>query len=134
LQTIIAETLDWSNAEQTARVRRTLSDLSAGLSETARLKGGIDKLSSEQVYHNLKAFLGTCRSFGLFLVPCGELENWVPRLTANGPSKRKKPEWANAAANRIREAPAENEDIWAFIRQMAQFQKDEASRLSGYSI
>ena len=134
LQTIINGTLDWSNAEQLARIRHTLSRLSAGLSETARLKRGVENLRSEEVYHDLKAFLGTCRSFGLFLVPCGELEDWVPNLMTNGPSKRKKPEWANIAANKIREAPVEDQDIWAFIRQMAQFQKDEASRISGYLI
>jgi energy-coupling factor transporter ATP-binding protein EcfA2 len=134
LQTIINGTLDWSNTEQLAQVRKTLSRLSAGLSETARLKRGVENLRSEDVYHDLKAFLGTCRSFGLFLVECGELEDWVPSLMVDGPSKRKKPEWANVAANKIRKAPVEDQDIWAFIRQMANFQKDEASRLSCYTI
>jgi hypothetical protein len=134
LKLISEEPLDWSSAEQLGRVRRTLSDLSAGLSQTARLKSGVESLRSQAVYYDLKAFLGTCRSYGLFLVPCGELEDWLPRLMAGGPSKKKKPEWANAAANRIREAPVGDEDVWAFIRQMAQFQRDEAARLSGYPI
>ncbi len=98
------------------------------------MKSGVESLSSQAVSHDLKAFLGRCRSFGLFLVPCGELEDWVPSLMADGPSKKRKPEWANAAANKIREAALGADDVWAFIRQMAQFQQDESSRLSGYSL
>lgn len=134
LKKISDEELDWSNEQQLVKIRRSLSDLSAGLSITARLKDGVESLKSQAVYPDLKAFLGTCRGFGLFLVPCGELEDWVPGLMKEGPSKRKKPEWANTAANRIREASVEDGDIWAFIRQMAKFQKDEASRLSGYTV
>ena len=134
LKVICEEKLDWSNTEQLNRVRRTLSDLSDGLSQTARLKRGVESLSSQAVYHDLKAFLGMCRGFGLFLVPCGELEDWVPSLMADGPSKKKKPEWANAAANKIRKASVGTDDIGSFIRQMAQFQQDEVSRLGGYSL
>ena len=132
LKAISEDRLDWSDAEQINRIRHTLSELSSGLSQTARLKHGVESLNSQTIYHDLKTFLGTCRSCGLFLVPCGELEDWVSSLMEGGPSKKKKSEWANFAANRIREAPIENGDIWAFVRQMAQFQKDEATRLSGY--
>ena len=52
----------------------------------------------------------------------------------NGPSKKRKPEWANHAANKIRAVTVADDDIWAFIRQMASFQQDEARRLSGYTI
>jgi hypothetical protein len=134
LKAIYEDKLDWSNVEQLNRVRRTLSDLSGGLSQTARLKSGVESLSSQVVYHDLKAFLGKCRSFGLFLVPCGELEDWVPSLMADGPSSRRKAEWATAAANKLREAVVGTGDVWAFVRQMAQFQRDEASRLSGYTL
>jgi hypothetical protein len=134
LQDICAQKLDWSRSEQLTDVRRTLSDLSDGLSDTARLKRGIENLGAPSVSYDLKAFLGTCRGLGLFLVPCGELEDWLPRLMGKGPSKKRKAEWANAAAGRIREEPVGSDDIWAFVRQMAEFQKDEAARLSGYAI
>ncbi|MBI3099184.1 MAG: AAA family ATPase [Planctomycetes bacterium] len=131
LKAICEDKLDWSNAEQLNRVRRTLSELSDGLSQTARLKSGVESLSSQAVYHGLKALLVRCQRFGLHLVPCGELEDWVPSLMVGGPSKKRKPEWANAAANRIREAAVGTDDIWAFIRQMGQFQRDEVLRLAG---
>jgi hypothetical protein len=134
LKAIIEEPLDWKNAQKLGQVRRTLSDLSTGLSQTARLKMGVESLSDKTVYHDLKAFLGTCRSHGLFLVLVGELEDWVPALMADGPSKKKKPEWANFAANKIREAPIQNDDIWAFVRRTAEFQRDEINRLGGYAL
>jgi hypothetical protein len=70
----------------------------------------------------------------LFLVPAGELEDWVPELTAEAPSKRKKAEWANYAANKLRNAPVGTHDIWAFVRRMAEFQRDTINRLSGYAL
>ncbi len=133
LKAICELKLNWSNVEQLQEVRRTLSGLNAGLSLTARLKSGLESLRSYPIYPDLEALLATCRRLGLFLVPCGELEGWVPSLMAGGPSKQKKSEWANAAANKIREAPVENDDIWGFVRQMARFQTDEVSRQSGYS-
>ena len=72
--------MDWSNVEQLQEVRRTLSGLSAGLSQTARLKSGLENLRSYSIYPDLEALLATCRRLGLFLVPCGELEGWVPSL------------------------------------------------------
>ncbi|HEV3438663.1 MAG TPA: TOPRIM nucleotidyl transferase/hydrolase domain-containing protein [Gemmata sp.] len=132
LRAILAEPLNWSDTEQLGRVRRALGDLSAGLSETARLKLGLESLSNQAIYHDLKAFLGECRSLGVFLVPCGELEDWVQHLMAEAPSKKKKPERANYAANRIREAPVGVDDIWAFVRKMAEYQRDEINRIGGY--
>jgi AAA domain, putative AbiEii toxin, Type IV TA system len=131
---ILGETLNWSDSDQLGRVRRTLGDLSAGLSETARLKQGLESLSDRAVYHDLKAFLGELRSLGVFLVPCGELEDWVPHLMDGAPSKKKKPERANFMANKIRAAPLGTDDIWAFIRKMAEYQRDEINRIGGYAL
>lgn len=132
LNDILAEPLDWKDDARLNHIRGTLSDLSGGLSQTSRLKKGLDSLREYSVYHNLVAFLNRCRSYGLFLVPVGELEDWVPDLVTNGPSKKKKAEWANYAANRIRETPPRLDDVWEFIRQIASFQRDQGARLAGY--
>jgi hypothetical protein len=132
LTDIVAETLDWANVEQLSRIRNTLSDLSSGLSQTSRLKSGVDSLKGYPIYHDLVPFLNKCRSFGVFLAPVGELEDWIPHLVSAGPSKKKKAEWANYAANRIRETAPGRNDIWDFVRQMASFQRDEGARLAGY--
>lgn len=132
LSDILAEILDWKNVEQLNGVRTTLSNLSGGLSQTSRLKKGLESLKDYSVYHDLVAFLNQCRSHGVFLVPVGELEDWVPHLVNDGPSKKKKAEWANYAANRIRESSARDDDIWDFLRLTASFQRDEGARLAGY--
>lgn len=132
LTDIMNKTFDWTNASQLQWIRSKLSDLSGGLSQTARLKKGLDSLKGYNVYYDLFAFLNKCRSVGVFLVPVGELEDWVPDLVASGPSKKKKAEWANYAANRIRETPPQQNDVWDFVRQMASFQRDEGARLAGY--
>ena len=90
LQEILGQDLNWSNAEQLPQVRRALSDLSDGLSDTARLKRGVENLAAQSISSALRAFLAMCRRFGLFLVPCGELEDWVPSLMIGGPSRRKR--------------------------------------------
>jgi hypothetical protein len=85
-----------------------------------------------------KAALAKCRSarrgHGLLLVPAGELEDWVPDLAAGGPSKKKKAEWANYPTNKIREAPVRTNDVWLFVRRMAEFQRDTINRLSGFAL
>jgi hypothetical protein len=129
---ILAENLDWKNTVQLTRIRSTFTDLSRGLSQTSRLRMGLESLKVHPVYYDLDAFLRKCRSFGVFLVPVGELEDWVSHLVTAGPSKTKKAEWANHAANRIREAPPDQGDIWDFVRQMATFQRNEGARLAGY--
>jgi len=132
LTDILDETLDWNDASQLKRIRSALSDLSSGLSLTARLKQGMESLKEHVVYHDLVAFLNKCRSVGIFLVPVGELEDWVPDLVMEGPSKKKKAEWANYAANQIREVQPRSDDVWDYIRKVAMFQRDEGARLAGY--
>jgi energy-coupling factor transporter ATP-binding protein EcfA2 len=132
LSGVLSEELDWSKVEQLSRIKGTLSELSSGLSPTARLKKGLASLKAYPVYHDLVALLHQCRSHGVFLVPVGELEDWVPQFTVSGPSRKKKAEWANFAASRIRESAADPNDIWDFIRQMASFQRDAGARLAGY--
>ncbi|QDT16461.1 ATP-dependent nuclease [Alienimonas californiensis] len=132
LTSILSAKLDWTDETQLNQTRRTLGDLSAGLSQTSRLKKGLEEFHSYGVYSNLTAFLSKCRGAGVFLVPVGELEDWAEMLTSGGPSKKKKAEWANHIANAIRDSDPREDDIWEFIRQMARRQRNEIERLAGY--
>ncbi len=132
LNKLLNETLDWNDVSQLNRIRGKLGDLSSGLSQTARLKKGLEGLRQFAVYHDLVAFLHGCRTYGVFLVSVGELEDWIPDLVSGGPSKKKKAEWANYAANQIRESAPRQDDIWDFVRQIASFQRNEGARLAGY--
>lgn len=132
LSEILDETRDWNDVTQLKRIRSVLAELSSGLSLTARLKQGMENLKDFPVYHDLEAFLNRCRSVGIFLVPVGELEDWVCDVVIDGPSKKKKAEWANFAASQIRECQPRNDDVWDYIRKIAMFQRDEGARLAGY--
>ena len=67
-------------------------------------------------------------------MPVGELEYWLSGLMENGPSRTKKPEWANEAAQVIRDTPPEAGGIWGFLRAVLRFQKDQARNYGGYPI
>jgi hypothetical protein len=132
LSNLLGESLNWKDDAQLRRIRSALAELSSGLSLTARLKQGMGSLKAHPVYHDLNAFLNECRSVGIFLVPVGELEDWVADLVSAGPSKKKKAEWANFAASRIRECQPRDDDVWDYIRKIAMFHRDEGARLAGY--
>ncbi len=134
LKEVLDNKFDWKNTEQLNSIRNALSKLSRGLSQTSRLKQGLGSFENSSVEHNLSAFVNRCKRYGLFLVPVGELEDWVPHLVQDGPSRKKKAEWANYAANQIRESPSQEGDVWEFVKSMAFFQEHESSRLMGYSV
>jgi hypothetical protein len=81
--------------------------------------------SSSVLKQQLEEIITRCRAIGIFLVPCGQLENWVPHLM-QGVSKENKPEWADEAARRIKEAREKIGDIWHFVKSVAAFLHEEA--------
>jgi hypothetical protein len=132
LSSILESNLRWTEASQLNTVRRELDKVSFLLSPTARLKQGMSSLKGEAVYTDLTAFLHRCRGVGVFLVPVGVLEDWVPDLASSGPNRKKKAEWATYVAGRIRESVVRDNDVWDFVDKMARFQRDEGARLAGY--
>jgi len=65
----------------------------------------------------LQSLLLTLASNGLFLVPKGELESWLPILM-KGQSKEDKAKWAMFAAEKIEDVEERHDDIWLFIRNV----------------
>ncbi|MHC5779955.1 hypothetical protein [Nostoc sp.] len=64
------------------------------------------------------------KNIGLFLVPVGELEDWLADENVCG-SKSKKSAWATAAATLVRQLGAQEGDVWDFMREIASYlQKD----------
>ncbi len=78
----------------------------------------------------LQSIIDESGKAGLFLVPVGELEDWVSKLMSDGPSPTKrKGEWASEAARRIRRSPEEAGDIIGFVRRVGEFELAAAERL-----
>ena len=134
LQRLLDEGFDWNDERRLAEVRNRLATLASGLSLTSRLKKGLSAFEHYGVYSDLNAFLSRCREVGVFLVPAGELEDWLHHVASEAPSRNNKSEWASFAVNRIRESAPQDGDVWEFVRQMGNFQRDASSRLAGYPI
>ena len=66
----------------------------------------------------LAALLSDLESQGIYLVPFGELEEWLVDRGLQSSKTRNKWAWANVATQYIRENDTEQEDIWGFVRRL----------------
>jgi hypothetical protein len=64
---------------------------------------------------------------GLFLVPVGDLENWVPGLMGDV-GKSDKSRWADIASERIRLSPTETGDVWEFMKEVVSYLDEQRRR------
>jgi hypothetical protein len=115
----LSGTMNWSQCDD-VNVRRELNRIANELDRMKRLKrGGIEALP-DGIKEPADQLVRDLAQHGLFLVPVGELEQWLPDSQVSV-SKERKPEWANAAAAYIRSVEPQNDGIWKFIRGVASF-------------
>jgi len=97
-----------------------ISDLRSALNGMRALKrGGIAALPSE-LAETTSRLVRDLTQHGLFVVPVGELEEWLGEGGISA-SKRKKWAWANEAAEYIRSSPPRADDVWSFIDNVGQY-------------
>jgi hypothetical protein len=119
LKEVLSGTMNWSQCDD-VNVRRELNRIANELDRMKRLKrGGIEALP-DGIKEPADQLVRDLAQHGLFLVPVGELEQWLPDSQVSV-SKERKPEWANAAAAYIRSVEPQNDGIWKFIRGVASF-------------
>jgi hypothetical protein len=119
LKAIAAKEMNWSQ-EDDVGVTRDLRSIANNLDRARRLKrGGVASFSAD-LQEPVNQLLRELSLHGLFLVPVGELEQWLSP-EAVSVSKEKKPEWANAAAAYLRSVEPRTDGIWQFIRSVAKF-------------
>jgi hypothetical protein len=119
LRELAALDLCWTRGDD-GKLRGRLNKLSKAVYRVGRLKeGGIDAyVGYPEVKRLISAAVGTCQQFGVFLVPVGELEHWVPGLMTGFSESAGKMERAYETAARIRTAPDKTGDVWAFARRV----------------
>lgn len=116
LQEMIQEEWDWT-AEDDTRIRQRLTRLAKQLDRMRKLKRGGINAFPDGIRIPLNELVTDLRGLGIFLVPVGELEEWL--ATENlAESKSNKWAWANAAALRIQSKGACEGDIWDFVRSI----------------
>ena len=119
LQRLAGMPMDWQ-ASDDVKLRRAVATLGHQLDRMRRLKnGGIDAYE-RGLRGRLVAVLDRIAEHGLFLVPIGELEQWLKAYDV-GVSVTDKRAWANAAAQRIQAVGRQRGDVWDFVTRVGQF-------------
>lgn len=120
--------LDWQKGDD-GMLRTRMNKLEGRIKRVQRLKeGGIDAYSAYPEIHSLLTQLvAECRKHGLFLVPAGELEDWVPSLIAGKVStSATKTERAYVMAECIRQANDKEGDVWEFMTAVTNYLSQKA--------
>lgn len=119
LTAIASEPMDWTKGHD-LKIRKRLSMLVNGLDRMRKLKRGGSAQYSGTIGDAMRSVLAELEGFGLFLVPVGELEEWLGNYSVPAPKANKRL-WANAAAQRIQELGKQCDDIWAFITRVGDY-------------
>ena len=127
LTAIGAHTMDWTKQDD-VEVRRRLRQLANDLDRMRRLKKGGVAAYSGDLGERMQALLERLKSHGLFLVPVGELEEWLAGHDV-GVSKSDKRAWSNAAAQRIQTAGRQDGDVWDFVGGVGRYLSHNATVL-----
>jgi hypothetical protein len=123
--------MDWSSGDDNV-IRQRLKKLADRLKRVTSLKeGGIAAYANQPAVHSaLEAAVAQLAKVGLFLVPVGELEDWVAELMNDVPKHSvSKTDRAAIAAGRIRSVPHKVGDIWAFVEQVMDFVQSRSAGL-----
>ena len=113
LSSIAAGSMDW-NQRDDVELRRRLGRLANEIDRMRRLKRGGIAAYSGDLCDKMSVLLEQLRNHGLFLVPVGELEEWLATYEV-GVSKSDKRAWSNAAAQTIQKSGKRDGDVWGFV-------------------
>jgi hypothetical protein len=119
IATLGSEIMDWENQDD-LKVRRQLRKLANEIDRMRRLKKGGVAAYSGKLGNEMIAIIDRLKTCGLFLVPVGELEEWLADQDV-GVSKNNKRAWSNAAAQRIQRAGRQNGDVWKFVADVGSY-------------
>jgi len=114
-----AHDMDWSKRDD-VELRRRLSRLANDIDRMRRLKRGGLRAYEGSLRDKMASLLDALRSHGLFLVPVGELEQWLDGRSV-GLSTSAKRAWANAAAQAVQSTGKQVGDVWGFVSDVGRF-------------
>lgn len=126
LRVLIGDPSAW-DIQKEAELRSKLNRLSGRLNQLALVKlKGIEGLP-EPLSRELKSLLENIQKHGLFLVPRGELESWVPHLMEST-GKENKSRWATEAARKIEEIGRGDDDVWDHVESIVNYIRSALER------
>ncbi len=111
---------DWTKGSD-RELRSKLNSLSNSLNGMRGVKDGGLRELPKHIRDPLENILADLEVHGVFLVPFGELEDWLAGCEISASKKTNKWVWANEAAHYIRENEPRQDDIWDFVRRLGSY-------------
>ena len=127
LMAALPDTLSWSS-EDDVPLKTNLRKVAQSLDRMRRLKS-LDSSLPEPLRLDINALLDSLSSDGLFIVPVGELEDWLEAHAIQA-SRNNKWAWANEAAALIRDIGAQTNDVWKFVSRLGVYLDDRLQFLA----
>ena len=115
-----AGSMNWQIGDDAALTRK-LRDLSRELDRMRRLKRGAMQELPPEISGKLSQLLEKLAAVGIFLVPVGELEDWLGDEPMKSSRSNNKWAWANEAVIAIQNKGAQLGDVWDFVRGVAKY-------------
>lgn len=109
--------MDWV-ANDDIGLRRDVSRLANSIDRMRRLKSDGVRSYEDPLGAAMNDVVSSLACHGLFLVPLGELEQWLGDYKV-GVSTSDKRAWANAAAQRVQVIGRQAGDVWDFVASVA---------------
>jgi hypothetical protein len=97
-------------------------------------RSGLDLLEAAQ-RETARVLLRDLGEYGVFLVPVGELERWLPSLAIPSDTPEQKRDWLPSVFDQMGSDPDEagylkpnNDDVWSFVQQIAKWIADPSRK------
>lgn len=116
---VLPDDLDWAK-EDDSPLRSRLQQIARRLDRMRRLKTGASDPLPDNIRAPLMGLVERLHSAGLFVVPVGELEEWLSTHNIKA-SKQNKWAWANESAQLIRKLDCQQDDVWKFMRGVGSY-------------
>ena len=118
------------NHEPLNSLRKALYDAFNATGKNMKTAGGVEALPSSEKEACL-GFFSTLAEYGVFVVPCGEIESWLAQLTVT----RSKGSWLTSIFEAMGEDPASPSyvrpsegDVWDFIGSVKSWVSDPSRK------
>jgi hypothetical protein len=119
LRELVAAPMNWDSRDDVA-LRKQIGRLANDIDRMRRLKTGGVEAYEGSLKAQMEMLLTRLSQHGLFLVPRGELEQWLAGRDVQV-SVSDKRAWANAAAQCVQSCGRQTGDVWEFVERVARF-------------
>ena len=117
LKQVLDKDVDWDQSGD-MQMRGELDSLSREISRSRKLKNVDSRLPCD-LRRDIDQCLKSLKEYGIFLVPMGELEDWLPEQNLG--TRTRKAEFAVEAAAWIQEQGRQQDPLWDFVGGVAEY-------------